>query len=511
MESAGIAGGRVAMMRTLGSTYRAIWREARGKTPTNQSWSQLWDQLREDGGTSGYRELFAMPEDRAKALQRELTRDDASAPVKAGRAVLKLLENYNDSMENATRLAVYKVALDRGMSRQQAASVAKNITVNFNRKGANSRHLGSLYAFFNAAVQGMARMVQTLSGPNGKKVMLGGVALGAMNTMLGYMMMGGGDDQDDEWSRIPEFVKVNSIVLPTSRTNYVAIPMPLGFNMFPNLGRIATEWAMGIGNKGGGERSLEMLGAIIDAFNPLGGGGNIPQVLAPTVLDPALALLQNRDWKNQPVFQEDFNSMDPTPGHQRVKESASAFSRAAAKGINSATGGTDFMPGAWSPTPDQLDFVIGQITGGVGRESLKLMQAVGAQFTGDELPAHKVPLVGRFSGSTTGPSGGAGQFYDNIRRLNTLENELIGRNRAGEDTTSLYRENPETALIPEGKMAYNQVSRLRKDRIREREEKRDGYQDVIKSIDADIDLYMRELNRNMGSRAIREAGRAAAR
>ena len=511
MESAGIAGGRVAMMRTLGSTYRAIWREARGKTPTNQSWSQLWDQLREDGGTTGYRELFAMPEDRAKALQRELTRDDASAPVKAGRAVLKLLEDYNDSMENATRLAVYKVALDRGMSRQQAASVAKNITVNFNRKGANSRHLGSLYAFFNAAVQGMARMVQTLSGPNGKKVMLGGVALGAMNTMLGYMMMGGGDDQDDEWSRIPEFVKVNSIVIPTSRTNYVAIPMPLGFNMFPNLGRIATEWAMGIGNKGGGERSLEMLGAIIDAFNPLGGGGNIPQVLAPTVLDPALALLQNRDWKNQPVFQEDFNSMDPTPGHQRVKESASAFSRAAAKGINSATGGTDFMPGAWSPTPDQLDFVIGQITGGVGRESLKLMQAVGAQFTGDELPAHKVPLVGRFSGSTTGPSGGAGQFYDNIRRLNTLENELIGRNRAGEDTTSLYRENPETALIPEGKMAYNQVSRLRKDRIREREEKRDGYQDVIKSIDADIDLYMRELNRNMSSRAIREAGRAAAR
>ncbi len=511
MESAGIAGGRVAMMRTLGSTYRAIWREARGKTPTNQSWLQLWDQLREDGGTTGYRELFAVPEDRAKALQRELTRDDASAPVKAGRAVLKLLEDYNDSMENATRLAVYKVALDRGMSRQQAASVAKNITVNFNRKGANSRHLGSLYAFFNAAVQGMARMVQTLRGPNGKKIMLGGVALGAMNTMLGYMMMGGGDDQDDEWSRIPEFVKVNSIVLPTSRTNYVAIPMPLGFNMFPNLGRIATEWAMGIGNKGGGERSLEMLGAIIDAFNPLGGGGNIPQVLAPTVLDPALALLQNRDWKNQPVFQEDFNSMDPTPGHQRVKESASAFSRAAAKGINSATGGTDFMPGAWSPTPDQLDFVIGQITGGVGRESLKLMQAVGAQFTGDELPAHKVPLVGRFSGSTTGPSGGAGQFYDNIRRLNTLENELIGRNRAGEDTTSLYRENPETALIPEGKMAYNQVSRLRKDRIREREEKRDGYQDVIKSIDEDIDLYMRELNRNMGSRAIREAGRAAAR
>ena len=57
------------------------------------------------------------------------------------------------------------------------------------------------------------------------------------------------------------------------------------------------------------------------------------------------------------------------------------------KGINSATGGTDFMPGAWSPTPDQLDFVIGQITGGVGREALKATQVVAAKFTGDELPA----------------------------------------------------------------------------------------------------------------------------
>lgn len=511
MESAGLKGGRQELMESLGSAYLAIWREARGKSSKNQRWTTLWGQLRDDGGTTGYRELFAMPEDRAKALQRELDRMDKMTPAEAGRAVLKLLEDYNDSMENATRLAVYSIALDQGRSRQKAASIAKNITVNFNRKGAYTRQMGAMYAFFNAAVQGMARMVQTLKGPKGRALMLGGVGLGVANTLLGSLVMGGGDDKDDEWERIPEFIKSTSIVIPTSPTTYVAIPMPLGFNMFPNLGRIATEWAMGIGNKGGGERSLEMLGAIIDAFNPLGGGGNIPQILAPTVLDPALALLQNRDWKNQPVFQEDFNSMDPTPGHQRVKESASAFSRAAAKGINSATGGTDYMPGAWSPTPDQLDFVIGQITGGVGRESLKLMQAVGAQFTGDELPAHKVPLVGRFSGSTTGPSGGAGQFYDNIRRLNTLENELIGRNRAGEDTTSLYRENPETALIPEGKMAYNQVSRLRKDRIREREEKRDGYQDVIKSIDADIDLYMRELNRSMGSRAIREAGRAAAR
>jgi hypothetical protein len=45
------------------------------------------------------------------------------------------------------------VALDAGLSTERAASLAKNLTVNFNRKGRQTRELGAFYAFFNAAVQ----------------------------------------------------------------------------------------------------------------------------------------------------------------------------------------------------------------------------------------------------------------------------------------------------------------------------------------------------------------------
>jgi hypothetical protein len=56
-------------------------------------------------------------------------------------------------MENAIRLAAYKVGLDKGMSKEQAASLAKNLTVNFNKKGQISNQMGAWYAFFNAAVR----------------------------------------------------------------------------------------------------------------------------------------------------------------------------------------------------------------------------------------------------------------------------------------------------------------------------------------------------------------------
>ncbi|MCG8985732.1 hypothetical protein MI467_02625 [Delftia acidovorans] len=46
-------------------------------------------------------------------------------------------------------------------------------------------------------------MLETLVGPAGRKIMVGGVALGMVSAMAGYLMMGGGDGANDEWRRPP--------------------------------------------------------------------------------------------------------------------------------------------------------------------------------------------------------------------------------------------------------------------------------------------------------------------
>jgi hypothetical protein len=182
-------------------------------------------------------------------------------------------------------MAAYKVAIKQGMSKERAASLPKNITVNFNRKGRQTREIGALYAFFNAALQGTARIVEALRGPVGKQIMYGGVLLGAVNTLIGMAMMGADDeDEADNWEQLPEFTKKRSIVIPLGREDYITIPipipMPLGFHVFPNIGRIAVEYAPGDSDKSLGGLIGKLLLAITDAFNPLGGSQNLGQLVS---------------------------------------------------------------------------------------------------------------------------------------------------------------------------------------------------------------------------------------
>jgi hypothetical protein len=438
----------------------------KGRMPTAGKWAPIYKEFNEVGGTTGYRDLFLTAEDRSKAVTDEIKALDRGKVSQAAHAVAGWLSDYNEAMENATRLAAYKAAIDNGMSKERAASLAKNLTVNFNRKGRQTRELGALYAFFNAAVQGTARMAQTLSGPAGKKIMLGGVLAGAASAMAGIAAMGGGDGEDDEWSKIPEFVKERSFIIPAGKDKYIAIPMPLGFHFLPNIGRLMVEMAV-YKDKTIGKQMASLFTVLADAFNPLGGSAPPMQIIAPTVMDPFIALAQNKDWTGKPIYVENFNSLNPQPGATRAKDSATPIANGLADAINAVTGGTKYVPGGWSPTPDQIDYVIGQLTGGVGREIGKLSSTIAAPFTGDELPAHKIPLLGRLYGSTAGATGQAGKFYENIKRANEVENELKGRRKDGIGVDDYLRENPKAVeLAARGNAAERQIRALRQMRSR---------------------------------------------
>lgn len=430
-----------------------------GRMPKAGQWGALFDEMQNVGGTTGYRDLFLNAEDRANSLLKELKSLERGKVSQAAHAVVEWLSDYNEALENAVRLAAYKAAIDNGMTKERAASLAKNLTVNFNRKGRQTREIGALYAFFNAAVQGTTRMAQTLAGPAGKKIMAGGVAVGALSALMGMAMMGDGDD--DEYAKIPEFIKKRALIFPVSKDSYIAIPMPLGFHFLPNIGRLAVEM-FAYKDKTIGKQVVSMFSVMAEAFNPLGGSAPALQMAMPTVLDPFVALAENKDWTGKAIYLENYNNLDPEPGHRRTKDSATAWSKAFSEAINAITGGTQYTPGAWSPTPDQIDYVIGQLTGGLGREIGKLATSVQAPFTGDELPPHKLPLVGRFYGNTSGPSGQSEKFYENIKLANQHENEIVGRLKDGKPTDDYLKENPSAReLAARGNVAEAQVRKLR--------------------------------------------------
>jgi hypothetical protein len=185
-------------------------------------------------------------------------------------------------------------------------------------------------------------------------------------------------------------------------------------------------------------------------------------MLMPTVGDPWMALLQNKDWTGKNIYMENYNNLDPVPGHQRTKDSATPWSKWFAEAINAVTGGTQYTAGGWSPTPDQIDYVIGQLTGGVGREIGKAATSLQSLATGDELPPHKIPLAGRFYGSTAGPSGQSDEFYENVIKANEHKRMIDGMAKDGESPAGYIKEHPGVLkMIGRAKAAESQVRKLR--------------------------------------------------
>lgn len=409
-------------------------------------------------------------------------------------AIFDWLSDYNDAIENAVRLSAFKVAIEQGLSEDKAASIAKNLTVNFNRKGARTGLISSLYAFFNAAVQGSARMVETLRGPMGKKIIFGGMFLGSMQAIA--LAMAGFDDDEP-----PEFVKDKNLIIPIPFTDkkYLSVPMPLGFNMFPGFGRLAMETllietGMIRSRKGPGDKAMSAVSLVFDAFNPLGGAGNPLLMAVPTILDPFAAIYSNKDAFGRPIYREDKGTA-PTPGYERSRENASIFSKKLAEAINWATSpaGTQHTKGWASPTADQIDYFIGQVTGGVGREIMKVGEfAKSKAVTQEEVPAYKLPIVGRFYGEAESPAATRSRFYENVTAMAKHEYEIKGLRKDKVSPAEYIKANPEARLWQRANNIENQIAKLNKEKRAMID--RDAPREAVKRKEDEILNKMKQFN-----------------
>jgi hypothetical protein len=457
LSSTPIAGQQAAFAKEAGRLFGAAARQGFRLEQLGGADAALWHEFQEEGGITGYRAMFSTSADRAKDLAKELRKMQAGQVERAGRAVLDWLSDYNEALENVTRLAAYKVAKANGMSNQQAASLAKNLTVNFNRKGAVGSQVNSLFAFFNAATQGIARMGETINSPAGKKIIAGGLLLGVLQAV---MLMAAGYDDDNP----PEFVKAKNFIIPlglvTGKKDFLTIPYPLGYSFIPTTGRIVTEFGLG-GGKKIGKHLVGLASAVLDTFNPIG-NGNLVQVMTPTVADPFIDLAINKDWTGKPIARQDMSGLHPTPGFTRTKDTASGAGKFVAYALNGISGGNKYRPGYFSPTPDQVDYLTGQLTGGVGRELLKTWQTGASMVSGEEMPAHKVPLVGRFYGQADDKSAASTKFYENLKAINELGDELKGRQKDRANPREFLNEHPDARLSEIGATVEHELAELRR-------------------------------------------------
>lgn len=461
-------------------------------------WAKLYRQFQEDGGKTGYREMFKDANDRSKAIENELKLLEKAGkltPRKAAGAMLGLLDGFNTTIENAVRLSAYKTALDQGLSRPAAAKIARELTVDFNRKGRAGRELGPLYAFFNASVQGTARTVEAIKGPAGAKIIAGGLALSALQTLL--MALTGFDDDE-----IPEFIKTRAFIIPLPGTEkkFIAVPLPLGLHVIPNTGRVISELALN-GGKDIGKRTFEAIGEVAGAFNPLGGGNVFTadgalRTVAPTVLDPIIEIGFNKNFAGSQIERGERGETDVRPGFARAKESTQRALTGQAylgisKAINKLSGGTDYEAGLVSPTPERLQYLAQVAGGGLLRELEKTINLTDASLQGDEIKQNKIPVVGRLFGQVDEDAVNKSRYFEASKKFDKLQAGLKAAQKAGDADAvrKMLDANPELMLGPTQDRIAQQIAKLNKVAaltINDREQ--------LKQLDEVRLAYMKNLN-----------------
>ena len=169
------------------------------------------------GGQTGYSRVKELNAIRDK-LQEWERKGTAVGFVNTMEAFSKL----NEWSELWTRFSIYRAILAAGMNEEEALHAAKNLSVNFNRRGFGApalNALSSLSMFANATIQGASGFYRTFGGEtaDGKskagKIARGVTLLMVLPAVCGFIATLLTMDDDEEEEKIPAYERDNNICI----------------------------------------------------------------------------------------------------------------------------------------------------------------------------------------------------------------------------------------------------------------------------------------------------------
>jgi len=439
------------MPSVLKTIARSEWRaKVRTKAETELSetlpaegpLAEYWDEFRRIGGKQAWFDIQTV--DGMIADMNAITSNDPSAKLRRSKEAFKkyFVDTYsvlNDLGDNMWRFSFYVTLRENGVSAEEAGVLARNLTVDFSKKGELGGSMSQVYAFFNAAVGGNVRSYQQLfkglksgTGP-ARKAFTFLSSLG-MLSQLALEAIGGGDEDDngvpDYLEQIPEFERRRNIIIPYGRDEngkikYGKIRLQYGLEIPYLMGAGLVQ--VGMGRRNPFDVTLDIANNVLTAFNPLGGtplnsAHGLARMVLPDALDVGLDLGFNRNWQGRQIF---YGDQPLQPGGEVRSEIGSAKKQfgidwnATARLLNNITGGDEAYRGYLDLQPEAWRYLAGTFGGSSLRTAERLadisMDMYRSAVLGDDAPDfRKAPIIRRYLGK--GPDNPYPTNYYEIRR-----------------------------------------------------------------------------------------------
>lgn len=421
--------------------------------------------------------------------------------------VLNFIGDMNAAVENAVRLATFRVGIEHGgMSVYEAASMAKNLTVNFNRKGRLGPTVNAFYMFFNAGVQGTARVFTSLKNKRVRRMMGGLVLLSWGLAELNRLVAGDDDDGESKWDKhVTDFTKQTNLVIMTPSGEALKIKMPYGYNVFSSIGYALADiraWASGKGGKNPAQAAGFVASTALNAFNPFG-DDDLVQLASPTVLDPIVQLDRNKNFMGAKIYPEQAPYGPPRPDSQMYFRGVSKPSKVLADKLNTLTGGDKWEPGIIDISPESIDHMISSVTGGLGQFALNTASLPFAIAEGD-VPVRSVPFLSSVW-QEKNTRIDLDRFYGNAEKVDIAVARYKELPHQGKSYQEFLKKYPEARFGKAVTMARKRLSILRKELYAAQDA---GDVKRAKEVDAKMREAAIRFN-TMYNAAQKEAGRSA--
>lgn len=378
--------------------------------------TRLYKEMQELGGTTGGLGLSTR-----KQVELDIDKMIATAssrPRQMFSDVVTYIDNWNAIMEDSTRLSMYKQALAQGASKERAAFLAKEASINFNRMGRGGSVVNALWMFSNVSIQGSAKMIRSLRNPKVAATVITtvGVSVATVNQW--------NDQVDPQWrDKVTKWDRLNSLPLMIPNANgegasYIAIPVSWGIKPIKVMADFAYDAASGV-DVDAARVTSDLFTSVIEAYNPLG-GTDFVSTLVPTFADIPVEIGRNQSWSGSKIKPDyDQNAPADIQYFKTLGETASG------KLFIEGTKKLQEMTGI-AISPADVKYVFENLIGGAGRFGVKNANAIIGGVIGKSIPLDEYPFVSRFyrerDAEETG-QGAAGEVREVDKILQTQSRE----------------------------------------------------------------------------------------
>lgn len=406
------------------------------------------------GGETGYTNLRDV-EAKKKAIQKELRYSKQKVSIgKALKILGEWMDLFNKSVENCARFAAFITSREMGRSMDKSIYDAKEISVNFNKKGAGSKFLNtegqtkignasaftsglsrSMYVFWNAGVQGMYNFGR-LAKDNPKKFLGLASSFYLLGTIMPMIAAAFGDDEDDDYYDLPEYVRRNNICFRNGGGNWITIPMPIELRAIYGLGEMSSGIVSGkekYTDKKMAMKIAEQMSQVLPLDMMEGGGGF--SAFVPSSVKPLIEAGDNKDWTGLPLYKDnDFNK--GMPEWTKAFKSVDPAILAMTKYANELTGGNKYSKGDVNLNPAIIEHILDGYFGGIEATRSQLVKSAETAWGSRDFDWRNIPVGNRLIKSgdeRTKKKAIDNAYYENLEEMDKIALRLRGYEKELDD------------------------------------------------------------------------------